>query len=238
MGFTGNLLVPKGIDGALAVPLWQALLTNASLILLFGLQHSIMARSWFKERWTKIVHPAIERSTYVLFASITLLILFYFWQPLGGTVWEVNNPLFRGALWACFGLGYALVFASSFAINHFDLFGLRQVWLYYQKKPYQDIKFRIPVLYRYVRHPLYFGVLLAFWSAGTMSYTRLFFAVFFTIYTLRAITWEEKDLITHFGDVYRKYKNQVPKLIPIKLGKKEIEPNFTSLASEESNPMN
>ncbi|MEM6379139.1 MAG: methanethiol S-methyltransferase [Bacteroidota bacterium] len=234
MGFTGNLLVPKGIDGELSVPLWQAIVINLSLIALFGLQHSIMARSWFKKRWTKIIHPAIERSTFVLLSSVALVLLFYFWQPMGGIVWQIEHPFLVGALWATFAFGYALVFASSFAINHFDLFGLRQVWFYFRNKHYEELKFRVPLLYRFVRHPLYLGVLIAFWSAGTMSYTRLFFAVFFTVYTLRAITWEEKDLITHFGETYRKYKKQVPKIIPFRFGKKEAEPKYTSIVPKDS----
>ena len=233
IGFTGNILVPKSIDGELSVPIVQALLINFGLILLFAVQHSLMAREAFKKRWTNIIPSAIERSTYVLVSSVALMILFYFWQPLGGIVWQINNPFLVGVLWATFGLGYALVLASSFAINHFDLFGLRQVWLNFQRKPYIPLKFDIPLLYRFVRHPLYLGILIAFWSASTMSYTRLFFAIVFTLYTLRAIQFEEKDLIRHFGDTYRKYKRQVPKLIPIRIRNKHQDPIYTSLAKKE-----
>ena len=237
IGFTGNLLVPKGIDGELVVPLWQGVLTNISLILLFGVQHSIMARAWFKEWWTKMIPEAMERSTFVLFASLALVTMFYFWQPLGGIVWEIENPFIVGVLWGTFALGYALVLASSFLINHFDLFGLRQVWLNFRGKPYTDLPFNTPFFYKYVRHPLYFGILLAFWSASTMSVTRLLFAFVFTAYTLKAIQWEEKDLMTHFGDLYRKYAEQVPMIIPSFFTKKSKEPVYKSIAKKSEKEM-
>lgn len=230
IGFTGNLLVPKGIDGELSVPLWQAVLTNVSLIVFFGLQHSIMARAWFKKWWTQFIPQPMERSTYVLFSSLALVVLFYFWQPLGGIIWQVENPVMEGVLWATFGLGYTLVLVSSFLINHFDLFGLRQVWLNFQGKPYTHLKFGTPLLYKFVRHPLYFGILLAFWSAHTMSYTRLLFAVVFTVYALKAIQWEEKDLMRDFGDTYRKYADKVPSLIPRLFPKRSNKPVYDSVA--------
>ena len=237
IGFTGNLIVPKGIDGELVVPLWQAVLTNVSLILLFGVQHSIMARAWFKEWWLKMIPEAMERSTFVLFSSLALVIMFYFWQPLGGIVWEIESPFIVGILWATFALGYALVFISSFLINHFDLFGLRQVWLNFRRKPYTHLAFGTPFLYKIVRHPLYFGILLAFWSAGTMSVTRFLFATVFTIYTLKAIQWEEKDLMTHFGDLYRKYAEQVPMIIPSFFNKRSKEPVYKSIAKKNEQEM-
>lgn len=235
IAFTGNLFVPKTIDGSLQVPLWQALLTNAALIFLFGAQHSIMARSWFKNWWKRIVPEAMERSTFVLVSSLALVNLFYFWQPIGGVVWQINNPFIVGVLWSLFALGYTLVFVSSMLINHFDLFGLRQVWLNFRGKPYTDLKFQTPFLYKYVRHPLYFGILLAFWAAPTMSFARLFFAVLFTTYTLRAIRWEEKDLISHFGDQYRKYRDRVPMLLPAIFGRKaKPQPVYETIGSRKN----
>lgn len=235
IGFTGNLVVPKGIDGELTVPLWQAIVTNVGLILLFGVQHSIMARDWFKRWVVRFIPEAIERSTFVLLSSLALVVLFVFWQPLGGIVWQIEQPIIVSILWGGFALGYALVFISSFLINHFDLFGLRQVWLYFQGKPYTSLKFRTPFLYDFVRHPLYFGILLAFWSAGTMSYTRLLFAVVFTVYVIRAIQWEEQGLVREFGDRYRKYAKRVPMIIPKIFIKKRKEPVYKSIANRQKN---
>lgn len=234
IGFTGNVIVPKGIDGPLTVPFWQAILTNIGLIALFGVQHSVMARAWFKKRWLKIIPKPVERSTYVLFSSAALIILFYFWQPMGGIIWQVESPILKAVFWAAFGIGYALVFVSSFLINHFDLFGLRQVWLYFKGKPYTHLEFSTPFLYKYVRHPLYFGVLLAFWSAETMSYTRLLFALVFTVYVIRAIRWEENDLVRFFGDNYRKYAEKVPMILPRFNSKKSEESPFQSIAKNKS----
>ncbi len=214
IGFVGNLFVPKGVDGPLTVPLWQALLTNISLLLLFAIQHSVMARSWFKQWWTKYIPEPIERSTYVLFTVLALVTLFLFWQPMGGTVWAVENGFLTGVLWAVFALGWAILLVSTFLINHFDLFGLRQVWLYFRGTTYQPLPFRLPLFYKWVRHPLYFGFVLAFWAAPVMSVTRLFLAIAFTAYILRAIRWEEKDLLTHFGEKYHQYRERVPMLFP------------------------
>ena len=214
MGFTGDLFVPKGVSGESEGSLVSALLINFFLIFLFGAQHSIMARTWFKQWWTRIVPEPIERSTFVLAASLALTVIFYFWQPIGGVVWSVEHSFAVGVIFALFLLGWAIVFASSFMINHFDLFGLRQAWLYFKGVPYTYPKFKEPIFYNYVRHPLYFGVLLAFWAAPTMTFSRLFFAIVFTIYTLKAIQWEENDLIKVFGEKYRSYKERVPMLLP------------------------
>lgn len=215
IGFTGNLMVPKGIDGAPEAPLWLAILTNLGLIALFGAQHSIMARPWFKKWWTQYVPKPIERSTFMVFTCVALVILFYFWQPLGGIVWTITHPISVVLIYTLFAMGWGLVLLSSFLINHFDLFGLRQVWLYFRKKPYTDLPFGTPMLYKYVRHPLYLGILLSFWAAPEMSVSRLFFAVVFTFYTLKAMQWEEKDLITYFGEKYRRYKARIPMILPI-----------------------
>lgn len=229
IGFTANLFVPKGIDGALEVPLWQAIITNISLVLLFGVQHSVMARPWFKEMWTKFVPEPIERSTYVLFTVIVLIVLFMFWQPVGGVVWAVQGSFLTGALWALFALGWTILLVSTFLINHFDLFGLRQVWLYFRGKPYTTLKFSIPLFYKYVRHPLYFGFVLAFWAAPVMTVSRLFLAVLFTVYILKAIRYEEKDLLEHFGEKYRQYSEGVPMLLPSIFRKKKKSPAFQTL---------
>ena len=229
IGFIANLYVPKGIDGPLQVPLWQAIATNIGLVLVFALQHSIMARIWFKKWWTRFVPGPIERSTYVLFTVFALVLLFAFWQPMGGTLWTIENGLVTGILWAVFALGWTIVLVSTFLINHFDLFGMRQVWLYFQKKPYTYLKFTVPFLYKYVRHPLYLGLVLAFWSAPTMSTGRFFFAVLFTLYIFKGIRLEEKDLITHFGERYRKYARKVPMIIPLLGKKKESQPSFDTI---------
>ncbi|MEM7371005.1 MAG: methanethiol S-methyltransferase [Bacteroidota bacterium] len=215
IGFTGNLLVPKGIDGAVEVPLWLAILTNLGLIALFGAQHSIMARPWFKQWWARYLPESIERSTFVLLSCVALVVMFYFWQPMGGLVWTISHPVSVGIIYMLFASGWGLVLLSSFLINHFDLFGLRQVWLYFRKKPYTDLPFDTPLLYKFIRHPLYFGILLAFWAAPEMSVSRLFFALIFTLYALKAMQWEEKDLIKHFGETYRRYKSRIPMIIPI-----------------------
>lgn len=226
IGFIGNLLVPKGIDGPLEVPFWQALLTNLLLVAIFSIQHSIMARSWFKKWWTRYIPEPIERSTYVLFTVIALVLLFVFWQPMGGTIWSVENGLITGTLWALFALGWTILLVSTFLINHFDLFGLRQVWLYLLNKPYTNLKFSTPLFYKWVRHPLYFGFILAFWSAPEMSVARLFLSVVFTLYILKAIRWEENDLLSHFGESYRKYAGKVPMIFPSFMSKKEEKPAF------------
>ena len=214
VGFVSTLLVPKHIDSARAVPLSNALLINAALLSLFALQHSIMARPAFKRWWTKTVPEVIERSTYVLFSSICLLLLFWYWQPLGGVIWQVESPSLQVALHALCLLGFTIVLVSTFLINHFDLFGLRQVWLYLVGKKYEPLPFRIPIFYKYVRHPLYFGFLIAFWSTPTMTAAHLFFAVMTTGYILIAIQFEENDLVKHFGEKYIEYKKSAHMIIP------------------------
>lgn len=214
IGFVGNLFVPKSIDGQVQGSLATNILINASLLLLFALQHSIMARPAFKRRWTKIIPSHLERSTYVLMASLCLLLMMWQWRPLGGTVWQVESQALKIALLISFCLGWTVVLVSTFLINHFDLFGLRQVWLYFNGKSYSDLPFRVPIFYRYVRHPLYLGFLIAFWSTPVMTIAHLLFAVLTTGYIFTAIQFEEKDLLTHFGDKYRFYKTKVPMIIP------------------------
>ena len=194
--------------------LWWALLTDTLLIALFGVQHSVMARPSFKRWWTKFVPEPIERSTYVMFTNAALILLFAFWQPIGGTVWEVQNPAGRAALWTLYALGWLAVLATTFLINHFDLFGLRQVWLYFRGKPYTHIGFRTPGPYQFVRHPLYVGWITAFWATPTMTLTHVVFALGLTTYILIAIPFEERNLIQYHGKNYADYRRRVPMLIP------------------------
>jgi len=214
MGFVGNFGVPTTMDGAARGPLGIALAIDLGLLTLFAAQHSIMARKWFKEWWTQIVPRPLERSTYVLFSSLALMLLFWQWTPLGGRVWTVDDASARLVLRGMFAFGWLLVLVSTFLINHFDLFGLRQVWLYLQGRPYTTLKFGTPGPYRLVRHPLYVGWLFAFWSTPTMTLTHMVFSVATTAYILMAIQFEERDLAREHGEAYDAYRRSVPMLIP------------------------
>jgi protein-S-isoprenylcysteine O-methyltransferase Ste14 len=214
IGFLGNFLVPKSIDSAPQVPLMQALLINVALLGVFALQHSIMARQWFKSAWTQIVPVPVERSTYVLFSSLALILLFWLWQPMGGWIWNVENPTGRLVIEFLYAFGWLTVLVTTFLINHFDLFGLRQVWLYLAGRPYTQPGFRTPGPYRFVRHPLYVGWLLVFWSAPVMTSAHLVFAIATTAYILIAIQFEERDLM-RFHQEYVDYRRRVPMMIPI-----------------------
>ena len=212
-GFVGNFLVPKSLDSPSTGTWTTALLIDAGLLTLFALQHSVMARPAFKRLLTRIVPHAVERSTYVLASSLALILLFWQWRPLGSIVWNVQNPLGQLLLSAGFAFGWTLVLVTTFVINHFDLFGLRQVWRHLQGKPQSEVRFVTPWLYRIVRHPLYVGWLFAFWCAPLMTATHLFFAAVTTAYILFAIQLEERDLARQHPE-YAQYRKQVPMLVP------------------------
>ena len=173
-----------------------------------------MARPSFKQWWTRFIPKPVERSTYVLFSSLALLLLFYVWQPMGGTVWEVRDPIACGTIYSLFAGGWLLILVATFLINHFDLFGMRQVWLYLKGHPYTPLKFAVPSLYRYVRHPLYVGWLLVFWATPMMTAAHLVFSIATTAYILVAIQFEERDLVKVYGSAYDEYRKQVPMLVP------------------------
>ena len=213
IGFVGNLWVPKSMDSPRDVPLSAALIVNLGLLGLFAVQHSLMARPFFKRRWTRIVPAAAERSTYVLFSSLCLIALFWWWQPMGGVIWSVESTAGINAMYAIYFAGWLLLLYSTFLINNFDLFGLRQVWLHLLNKPYTPVPFRSPWLYRQVRHPLYVGWLMIFWATPTMTVAHLLFAVMTTAYILVAIQFEEHDLCNEHPE-YREYQKQVSMLIP------------------------
>jgi len=213
IGFVGNFAVPKSLDAAATDPWTTALAVDLALLTLFALQHSVMARRGFKRRLTRYIPAVIERSTYVLASSVALLLLFWQWRPLGGVIWDVEGPLGRGLLYGGFAFGWGLVLYTTFVINHFDLFGLRQVWRHLQGLEQTPLHFVTPWLYRIVRHPLYVGWFFAFWSTPTMTLTHLLFAVMTTAYILIAIRLEERDLM-HEHPEYAAYRKRVPMLVP------------------------
>ena len=214
IAFVGGFAVTNRLDGPLATSLPEALAIDCALLALFAVQHSVMARPWFKERWTQVVPWTIERSTYVLCASLALALLIWQWRPIGIEVWSVENTGARVVLWVLFAAGWTTVLVVTFLINHFDLFGLRQVWLPLIGRPYTRVTFRTPLPYRYVRHPLYLGFLLAFWATPTMTLAHLLFACATTAYVILAIQFEERDLVSEHGAAYEEYRRTVPMLLP------------------------
>ena len=215
IGFVGNIVVPKTIDSGVPGSTGLALVVNILLLGLFAVQHSAMARTGFKKWWTQYVPQPIERSTYVLISSLVLGLLYWLWQPMPAVVWNVENAVGAFVLWALYALGWVTVFASSFMIDHFDLFGLRQVTLYLGGKEYSSLPFKVPLLYRLVRHPLMLGLIVAFWATPTMTAGHLLFAAATTGYILIALQLEERDLLTIYGDAYRAYRERVAMLIPL-----------------------
>ena len=213
IGFLGNIVVPKSLDSGPIDPWPAALAIDLGLLSLFAVQHSVMARQGFKRLLTRVVAPEVERTTYVLVSSLLLLLLFWQWRPLGGMIWNVENEAGRVLLYCGFAFGWVLVLVSTFLINHFDLFGLRQTWRAFRGQPQTELRFVTPILYRFVRHPLYVGWLFAFWSTPTMTVTHLLFAVMTTAYILVAIQLEERDLMRAHPE-YAEYRRRVPMLLP------------------------
>jgi protein-S-isoprenylcysteine O-methyltransferase Ste14 len=213
VGFVGGFLAPTRLDGPRQGSLAAALAIDGGLLLLFAVQHSGMARPAFKRWLTRFVPGTAERSTYVLLSSVALLLLFWQWRPLAGVVWDVSGEPARTALYAVYATGWLTVLGTTFLINHFDLFGLRQVWLAFRGVAYTPLRFTTPGPYRLVRHPLYIGWLMVFWAAPTMTCTHLLFAVGTTVYILAAIRWEERDLVAAHSE-YNAYRRQVPMLVP------------------------
>jgi protein-S-isoprenylcysteine O-methyltransferase Ste14 len=215
IGFVGNFIVPKSIDSGEPALFSQALLINVLLLGLFAIQHSVMARPAFKRWWTQFVPQPVERSTYVLLASLALILLFWQWRPMTDVVWNVENPVGRYILWAIFFLGWVTVLVGTCLINHFDLFGLRQVYLYQRGEEYTNLTFRTPFLYKIVRHPIMLGFIIAFWATPTMTIGHLMFAIVTTAYIVIAIQLEERDILSIHGTAYEEYRKQVSMLLPI-----------------------
>jgi len=215
IGFVANWLVRKSIDTGTQGELVWSLLIDAALLGVFAVQHSVMARPGFKRWWTQIVPEPIERSTYVLLSSLALILLFWAWRPLEGIVWDVRNSAGLISLWGLYALGWLIVLTSTFLINHFDLFGLRQVYLNMRSEKYSYLRFKTVGLYKLVRHPIMLGFVIAFWATPRMTVGHLVFAVATTFYIFIALQLEERDLVTYHGDAYRQYQEKVPMLLPL-----------------------
>ena len=228
IGFVGNLLVPKSIDSGIHGGTDNAWLVNILLLSLFAVQHSVMARPGFKKWWTKIVPKSIERSTFVLFSSLVLILLFYYWRPMQGVVWSVDNTLLASLLSTLFFIGWFIVLLGTFLINHFNLFGLQQVYLNMKNSEPNPPQFVRPLFYKVVRHPLMLGFIIAFWATPHMTIGHLLFAFATTGYILVAIQLEERDMVRVHGEEYKRYQQEVSQIIPL-LPKKQagvVEKNY------------
>lgn len=214
IGFLGDFLVPKAINGGAEIDPLAAAALDIGLILLFGIQHSVMARRGFKRWWTRIIPTPLERSTYVLITSLLLVLLMWQWRPLPGTVWHVDQAASRILIWGLFWIGWGIVLLSTWLIHHFELFGLQQTFAYWRKRPAIPPAFKTPLLYRWVRHPLQLGLLLAFWATPHMTSGHMLFAAAMTLYILIGLAFEERDLMRSFGDAYRNYRRTTPMLLP------------------------
>ena len=213
--FVGDLpFAGLTVDRGPEAPVTIAIVINVLLIALFGIQHSVMARQGFKQAWTRIVPVPAERSVYVLIASLILIVLFLFWRPIEGTVWDARGTALEVPLWVAFAAGWGIVLISTFLLNHFELFGLQQAWFHMRGREAEPPKLRQPLFYKYVRHPLYSGFFLAFWATPHMSYGHLLLAAGMSVYMLIAIRYEEHDLVGHYGDEYVRYRQDVGMLTP------------------------
>jgi methanethiol S-methyltransferase len=231
---TGNLLPEISIDGEATMSSGKAVLKNVLLVLLFGVQHTVMARQRFKQWLTRFIPTHLERSTYVLATGIVLFLLVSQWEPLGGVIWSVTaNSALYYFLYGLYFAGWTILFVSTFLINHFDLLGLRQAYLYAVEMPYENVKFRIVFLYKYVRHPLYFGMLVGIWATPLMTVTHLVYALLITAYIYVGIYFEERDLSAQFGDTYRSYKASTPTVIPLRFNKAGAEGRKPSMSTDE-----
>lgn len=220
IGFVGNVFVPKSIDSGEPGSVTTAFLVNSGLLALFAVQHSVMARLKFKAWWTRIVSPAIERSIYVMLTSLLLILMYWQWQPITSVIWSVQNEIAGYIIWFIYFLGWAIVLVSTFLINHFELFGLAQVYRYFSGKDFKHSEFKMPFLYGLVRHPIMLGFIIAFWAAPTMTLGRLLFAVATTAYILIALHFEEKDLVELHGETYTEYQKSVSMIVPLPKTKK------------------
>ena len=233
IGFVGNLLVPKSIDGPPGTVDWMAFVIDAAVLGLFAVQHSVMARPGFKAMWTRIVSPSIERSVYVLASSLLLVLVFWAWRPLPAVVWDVRGTAAGSVLLALYALGWAIVLLSTFMISHFELFGLTQAWRRLRNLPTPPSGFKVVLLYRFVRHPIMLGFIIAFWAAPVMTHGHLLFSILTTGYILVGIQLEERDLMAAFGNAYARYRQRVPMLLPLGKGDPDNAGTPKSSAAEQ-----